>query len=141
MCSKKKLPSDYKILNTIFKTYQYDFINYDNLPNKHKSKNLVPIDCNKIAEQLQTDGEIIFGRLHYFLSQKYQQLDENGEKLQLFYTFMANGEKHCIHFSYLTSVLAEMREERKARLSSMVFAGISAFAAFLSAIFAIASKY
>ncbi len=141
MCTKAKLPSDYKILNTIFKIYHYDFINYDDLPNKHKSKNLVPIDCKKIAEQLQTDGEIIFGRLHYYLSKKHQQKDENGEKLQLFYTFLADGERHCVHFSYLTSILAEMREERKAKLSSMAFAGISAFAALLSAIFAILSKY
>ncbi|MGE4545405.1 MAG: hypothetical protein AB7D06_14985 [Pedobacter sp.] len=109
----KKIPTDLKILNEIYKRYFafYESHTPDN-PNR-STKNYVPIEISKIAECLKAEGNIVFGRLYYHLEKKYGYTNEDGTKVPLFALNFADGEMHCVNFPYMASVLAELREENK----------------------------
>ncbi|WP_147279867.1 hypothetical protein [Legionella worsleiensis] len=102
------------------------------LRNTHESKNLIPIDIHKISQKLKSNPEIIFGRLHYYLAEKYKYKNSDGSLVTLFVTFTQK-EKHCVHYSYLSSVLAELKNERFIFLTNTTIASISAFIAAISA--------
>ena len=108
---KMKLPSDYKILNAIFKEYKSSFGEYDRDNSIRKVKNYVPIDIAKIARQLKTDPDIVFGRLYYHLDKIYGYKQENDSKVPFFTITLEKGKK-CINFSLMTSVLAGLSEKR-----------------------------
>lgn len=105
-----KLPSDYKILNTIYKQYYDVFIPNINL-NEEKPEVLIEIDIHLIAEKLSANPEIVFARLYYYLSKKYSYPEDEGAVSVFIPSFLPN-KKHLIHFSYLSSIVANLRAER-----------------------------
>ena len=59
-----KIPTDLKILKTIYKVYYNEFTNFDKKRKERRlEKNFVPIDVNMIGKKLGVDGDIIFSRL------------------------------------------------------------------------------
>ncbi len=62
-----KIPTDFEILKMIYQDYYGDFSNYSKSNPSRSCKNYVPIDIRKIANKLNVDGDIIFGRLYYHL--------------------------------------------------------------------------
>ena len=106
-----KSPSDLKILNTIYKMYYKEFENFTTGgQNIRKSKVYVPIDCKKIAKRLNVDSDIVFGRLYYHLQEKYGYNRDDGSKVA-FFTLALAGDRHCINFPLMASVLAGLEEE------------------------------
>ncbi|MBU0523588.1 MAG: hypothetical protein KJ643_15245 [Gammaproteobacteria bacterium] len=106
-----KSPSDLKILSTIYDTYYKQFETFTlGAENGRASKPYLPIDCKLIAQKLKVDGDIIFGRLYYHLQEKYGYTREDKTKVA-FFTLMAGGDRHCINFPLMASVLAGLQEE------------------------------
>lgn len=107
-----KPPSDRKILSTIYDTYYKQFETFAlGAENGRTSKTLMPIDCKVIAQRLKVDGDIVFGRLYYHLQEKYGYTRHDGSNVA-FFTLMAGGDRHCINFPLMASVLAGLEEER-----------------------------
>jgi hypothetical protein len=106
-----KAPSDRKILSTIYDAYYKEFETFTlGAENGRSSKVLIPIDCKFIAQKLKVDGDIVFGRLYYHLQEKYGYSRDDGSKVA-FFTLMAGGDRHCINFPLMASVLAGLQEE------------------------------
>jgi hypothetical protein len=108
-----KSPSDLAILSAIYKLYYEEFKKFSHEPdaqNGRRSKTYVPIDCKMIANDLDVDGDIVFGRLYYHLEEKYGYTKDDGSKVA-FYTPIEGEESRCVNFPLLASVLAGLQEE------------------------------
>ena len=81
--------------------------------NKTRStKNYVPIDVREIGKELDVDSDIIFGRLFYHFDRKYGYKKDDGAWVH-FFAIQIGGDRHCIHYPYLGSVVADLRDESK----------------------------
>lgn len=107
-----KLPTDYEILNQIYKMYYSEFRSHSKENPNRGSKNYVPIDIRKIADQLNVDADIVFGRLYFYLEEKYSYQKSDKSWVHLF-AFKIGDDMHAINFPMLASVLAGMKEEKK----------------------------
>jgi hypothetical protein len=127
----KPTPTDLELLNAIHDRYYDAFASYDPQHPSRDSKNYIPIDIKEIAKQFGVDSDIVFGRLYYHLEQKYgYRLDDNSHVH--FFAPRIGKDIHCVHFSYLSSVLADLRDEnRKYRLATTI-AIISLFLSVIS---------
>jgi len=108
-----KSPSDLKVLSAIYDMYYEEFKNFTREPdveNGRASKIYVPINCKKIASDLDVDSDIIFGRLYYHLEHKYGYTNEDGTKVH-FFTLGVESDRHCVNLPLLASVLAGLQEE------------------------------
>lgn len=104
-------PSDLKVLRTIYKTYYKAFraftLGGDNARN---TKIYVPIDCRLVADKLNTDADIVFGRLYYHMQPKYGYTNGDGSKVT-FFSMKVGPDGKCVNFPLLSSVLAGLEEE------------------------------
>jgi hypothetical protein len=73
-----RVPSDRKILQTIYDQYHESLENFDRNMADRESKILVPIDCVEIARTLKVHPDIVFGRLYYHLEPKFTATLETG---------------------------------------------------------------
>jgi hypothetical protein len=80
--------------------------------NKRDAKVYVPISSDLIGSKLGVDGDIVFGRLYYYLNRRYSFVDDRNNKTE-FFALQVGNDKNAIQFPLLASVLAEMRGERK----------------------------
>jgi len=122
-----KTPTDLEILNVIYNDYYEDYVKYSRNDGARSSKT---IDCNKIAKKLDVDANIIFGRLYYHLDKIYGYENNDGSKVP-FFLLKFDGDKHCISFPLLSSVLAGMRQKNKKYL---IVTWLSIIALIISAI-------
>jgi hypothetical protein len=76
-----------------------------------KTKVYVPIDVKAIASALHTDHDMVFGRLYYYLEQKDKFKTAEFATVHFFAFDEIPGERHCIQFSLMASVLATLIEE------------------------------
>ncbi|WP_146257886.1 hypothetical protein [Pseudomonas putida] len=93
--------------------YYEEFANFSKkagAENGRKSKIFVPIDCELIANQLNVDADIVFGRLYYHMQEKYGYTKEDGSKVA-FYSPIAGENSRCVNFPLLASVLAGLEDE------------------------------
>ena len=132
-----KNPTDIKILSTIYNSYYETFTNFRNEKNEptRYAKIYVPINCKSIGEKLEVDGEIIFGRLYYYLNEKYSFRREDNVKVEFFALRIGNEEK-CIQFPLMASVLARLMDERRRYMTSTLIAIISLVISFLAVVIA-----
>lgn len=114
------IPSDRMILEKIYKKYEETFSGYNIDQNSRKSKIFVPISCQQVAKELGTDPDIVFGRLYYFLEEKYGYTRADKSNVS-FFALTVGDEKHCINFPLMVSVLAGLQEEAKKHRWSMRF--------------------
>ena len=105
-----RIPSDLEILDAIYKEHHTDFVLYDEDKGIRASKVMVPVNCRKIASTLNVDGDVVFGRLYYHLEEKYGYKQEDGSQVA-FFALQAGGNRHCINFPLMISVLAGLKEE------------------------------
>ena len=127
----KRLPTDLKILDAIYERYYDVFSNYETDPSSRNSKTFVPIDIAAIAKGLRVDPDIIFGRLYYHFESKYGYEQPNGARVYFFAQNLGS-EHHCVHFPYVGSVLASLREEdRKFHVSTLI-AGAAVLISFIA---------
>ena len=114
----KHVPTDLEILDAIYNRYYDDFVSYDE-DNKIRSNKIhVPIDIIAISRELGVDEDIVFGRLYYHLNEKFGYKQDNNVQVN-FFNMQVGGDRHCIQFPMLASVLADLREEnRKYRIAT-----------------------
>ena len=108
-----KPPSDLKILDVIYKLYYDEFQSFTQEPdvqNGRVGKIHVPIDCKMIARELGVDSDIVFGRLYYHLEERYGYKREGSNRVS-FFSLGVEGDRHCVNFPLLASVLAGLQEE------------------------------
>ncbi len=108
----KKIPTDLQILDWIYEKYYPEFTNFTRETPTRNAKVYVPIDIEALGKHFKIDADIIFGRLYYYLDNKhaYQQADESWVHL---FAKNAGSDRHVINFPVLSSLLANMRQERK----------------------------
>ena len=106
---RKPLPSDLDILNAIYERHYDCFASYSDASPNRATKIYVPIDIIEIAKTLNVDPDIVFGRLYYHLDKKHRYKRENGAFVHLF-AREVGGDRNCVNFPYLASLLAEMRD-------------------------------
>ncbi|WP_315136856.1 hypothetical protein [Achromobacter marplatensis] len=119
-----KLPSDRQILECIFNRYKGTFAGFD-VRKDRATKVYVPIDCKAIAEELGTEGDIVFGRLYFHLEEKYGYQQSGGAKVH-FFALKVGEDAKCVNFPLLASVLAGLQEDRRRHLLTQAIA-IAAF--------------
>ncbi|QSX38893.1 MULTISPECIES: hypothetical protein [Shewanella] len=107
----QRIPTDLEVLNTIYRMYHSDFIAFDEDARTRESKVYVPIDFMRVANELKVDIDIVFGRLYFHLNKLYSYEQDNAPKVQLF-ILSAGKDLRCINFPLMTSVLANLRQER-----------------------------
>ena len=116
----KRLPTDLKILNAIYDRYYDTFADFTKDDNSRSVKIYVPIDIKELAKNLKVDGDIIFGRLYYHLEKKHGYRQDDGS-LVSFFSMGVGGDRHCVNFPLLASVLADLRQEnRKFRIATAI---------------------
>ena len=105
-----KIPTDLKIFEALFKTYEGEFEVRSRMERNGQSKTYVPIEIDSVAKQLGTDAHLLFGRLYYHLDERYRYQQGNGAMVHLF-AIVVGAEKHCINFPYLVGLLADYRSQ------------------------------
>lgn len=112
-----KLLTDLEILEAIYGRYYHEFASFSkDAADARNTKVYIPVDVDKIGEELTVDGDIIFGRLYYHCNKKYGYTNPDGSKVQFFaleLTSDGKKEKHCIQFPLMASVLAELKYENR----------------------------
>jgi hypothetical protein len=115
-----RVPTDLQILERIYDRYYSTFAGYSKEAADRKAKIYVPIDIVAISQDLAVDGDIVFGRLYYHLEEKYGYTRSKGDRVH-FFAVELGGDRHCINFPLMASVLAGLQEEnRKYQLSIWV---------------------
>jgi len=119
--SKTAAPTDLEILDAIYDRYYSTFANYSMGDAERASKIYVPIDIDVIAEELGIDADIVFGRLYYDLNQRYGYRKDDGAMVHFFANRLTADEIHSINFTYLASVVANLRDDdRKYRTATLM---------------------
>lgn len=116
-----KVPTDLQVLQAIYEEYHHEFSRFSRgSENNRQTKIFVPINCQKIAQSLGVDGDIVFGRLYYHLEQKHGYKRSDGSNVA-FFTLQAGSDRHCVNFPLLASVLASLQDEdSRARHATML---------------------
>ena len=115
----RRLPTDREMLNLIYGRYYKDFESYQE--GSREAKMYVPMDIKALSKDLQTDPDMIFGRLYYHLDKKYAYQTGDNTWVRLF-TPRLGEDKDCVQFPLLASVLADLQEQHKRHLSTIFIA-------------------
>lgn len=113
----KKLSTDREILESIYSEYAGAFSKTSLAGDKDSSNIYVPIDVRTIAQRLDNDAHVLFGRLYYHLDHKFRYKQDNGALVHLF-AFKVADERHCINYPYLAAILSEYREQHSSNRKS-----------------------
>ena len=130
----RRPPTDLQILEEIYDRYYDTFAAYSRENPERDTKVYVPIDIASIAEHFKVDGDIIHGRLYYYLEHKYGIVRSDGTKVP-FFRFVENtvpGKRHQVQFPILASAIASLRESRNQYLWATGLAGASFIIALLA---------
>lgn len=119
-----QIPTDLKILDIIYNSYYDEFSSFIKENPTRKTKLYVPIDIQAIANELNVDGDVIFGRLYYHLEKKYGYTNEDNSKVY-FFALKIGEDTHCVNFPYLASILAELQDNQKKYKTGTTIALIS----------------
>jgi len=115
----RKIPTDLKILKTIYRMYEPQYPEGEQAEIKGENDPYMPIDMHAVAEKLKCRPEMLFGRLYYHLDAKYRYEQQPSGNVHLF--AMKVGDKmHCVNFPYLAAVTAEKDSEHRRNLWSLV---------------------
>jgi len=108
---KKKIPTDLEILEEIYEQTYDQFASYDKENPNRKTKIFVPFDLEGVADNLNVDADIIFGRLYYHLNKKYGYRKNNNTTVSIYTTIKDDG--HSVNLPLVASVLSDLRNENK----------------------------
>jgi hypothetical protein len=110
----KRVPTDREILEVIHERYYVQYTEVSSGLDVQVSDNRIylPVDLAAVAADLEVDGNIVFGRLYYYLDQKYAYRTQEGAWVHLFWLRFGSPQgNHWVNFPVLTSVLASLQEE------------------------------
>lgn len=105
-----KLPTDRGVLQCIFDMYQSSYPGQKAADGRGENDPFISIDIPAIASKLGCGPELLFGRLHYHLDQKYRYKQEAGPLVPLFH-LKAGEKRHAVQFPYLACILAGMNQD------------------------------
>lgn len=105
-----RLPTDRKVLRCIYDMYKGAYPGNSLADGKGENDPYLPIDVFAIAKRLNTKPELIFGRLYYYLDSRHSYKQEGGALVPLFQVNF-QGKRHCVHFPFLASILADLEFE------------------------------
>lgn len=131
----KRPPTDLEVLEEIYRRYYDDFTRYSREDAERDTKVYVPIDIHAIAKRFNVDGDIIHGRLYYYLEDKYGIVRADGSRVP-FFRFVedsAPSDRHQVQFPILASAIASLRESR----NQFLWATWIAVASFIIALLAL----
>ena len=128
-----KIPTDRQILEKIYMNHSDEFCAFTRENKIRSSKIYIPIDFVELAKAMKTDPDIIFGRLYYYLNNKFGYENSDGTKVHLF-TLMVGNDKNAVNFPLLTSVLATLRNEDRKHHWSLIFSVLATVLATISAL-------
>lgn len=136
--NKGKVPTDRQILQAIYDRYYKSFAAHaKDAPYARESKVFVPVNIREVAERLDVDGDIVFGRLYYHLDRKHSySYDDAGRRVKVkFFLFREEEEapeRHQIHFPLLASVLADLQERDRKYNVTQIIAGVALLVSVIS---------
>jgi hypothetical protein len=112
----KRVPTDKMILEVIYARYYEEFAQFSHGADDQDrdTKIYVPVDLGAVARTLHVDGDIIFGRLSYYLDHKYRYQNPNGSWVHLLWLrYDKQPRPHWINFPLLASVLAGLQDDER----------------------------
>ena len=130
-------PTDLEIIEEIYNRYYDQFSSFSKDSANRVSKIYVPIDIQSLANHFRVDGDILFGRLYYYLDRKYGFEQPDGTKVP-FFSLRAGQDLNVVHFPLLASVLAQLRADHKKHLIATWLSVAAIVIALLSAGFSAA---
>src|SRR5437667_302468 len=105
-----KLPTDRYVLKCIFDMYESSYPGPRTASGRGENDPYVAIDLQAVAEMLDCNAELLFGRLYYHLDQKYRYKQDDGVVVSLF-QLKIDEKRHAVQFPYLASILAGFNQE------------------------------
>ena len=118
------IPTDERMLSTIYKLYIGDFKAHTEENKIRQTKIWVPLDLEMLSKKLRTDPDLLFGRLYYHMNGKYGSKTGDGDDVSFFYMRLGP-DRHVVNFPLMTSVLADLNEDKKRFIISTRVAGLS----------------
>ena len=118
------IPTDERLLGLIYKSYIGDFKAHTEENQIRQTKIWVPLDLEMLSKKLRSDPELLFGRLYYHMNGKYGSRTGDGEDVSFFYIRLGP-DKHVVNFPLMTSVLADLKEDKRRFIISTRVAGLS----------------
>lgn len=122
------MPSDRQIFEAIYTMYVSDYVAQEHEQTHRRV--YFPIDLAAVANKLRCSTHLLFGRLYHDLAKRYDPETKPNVSGAIF-AIQAGSDRHCIHFPYMVSILAGMREQRRTQLYTW---GISVTALILSSV-------
>jgi hypothetical protein len=111
----RRLPTDREILEAIYRRHsaQYEAVSRGDDTKSRDSKVYFPVDLAAVADDLRVDGNLVFGRLHYYLDRKHAYRNERDGSWTLLLWLRSDRPegRHWINFPLMTSVLAGLQED------------------------------
>lgn len=104
-----RLPTDREVLQCIYEMYESSYPGKALENGQGENDPFVSIDIREIARKLDCSPELLFGRLFYYLDQKYRYKQDNNAQVNLFH-IQIDKKRHAVHFPYLASIYAEHEE-------------------------------
>ena len=120
----RPIPTDEHLLTHIYRTYLKTFSDWSEENKTRVAKIWVPIDIDVMSKKYRCDPDLIFGRLYYHMNEKYGSTTGDGQEVNFFNMRLAN-DRHVVNFPLLTSVLANLQDERKRFIISTRLAALS----------------
>ena len=120
----RPIPTDETLLATIYKRNLKAFSEWTEDNKTRVTKIWVPIDIDELGKKFRCDPDLIFGRLYYHMNEKYGSKTGDGQDVNFFNMRLAN-DRHVVNFPLLTSVLADLQDNRKRFIISTRVAALS----------------
>lgn len=120
----RAIPTDETLLATIYRQYLQAFSEWSDDNKSRVTKIWVPIDIDALGRKFKCDPDLIFGRLYYHMNEKYGSKTGDGQEVNFFNMRLAN-DRHVVNFPLLTSVLADLQDNRKRFIVSTRLAALS----------------
>ena len=118
------IPTDERLLGVIYKHYFSDFTAHSDDNKIRQTKIWVPLDLDRLSKKLGTDPDLLFGRLYYHMNGKYGSKTGDGDDVS-FFLMRLGADKHVVNFPLMTSVLADLKEDKKRFIVSTRVAALS----------------
>jgi hypothetical protein len=120
----RPIPTDEDLLANIYTKYLKTFSDWSEEDKTRVAKIWVPIDIDSMAKKYRCDPDLIFGRLYYHMNEKYGSRTGDGQDVNFFNMRLAK-DRHVVNFPLLTSVLADLQDDRKRFIVSTRMAALS----------------
>ena len=120
----RAIPTDETLLATIYRQYLQAFSEWSDENKTRVTKIWVPIDIDALGRKFRCDPDLIFGRLYHHMNEKYGSKTGDGQEVNFFNMRLAN-DRHVVNFPLLTSVLADLQDNRKRFIISTRLAALS----------------